>query len=243
MKLLKIFLTTISFMALSVSAYAVPMTATLSVDGNVEYDAAGDGTGSAVDSLFGDNNWTWTGAFSFSTSMTGTAPGFTQDANWYLSGEGGYDYVVSNGQTSGGGADAGSFGPVHLGAGSVSDLFNGTITGYGDILPALAGALSGTPSLTDIITALNGILDPAFAIPGLVSTAITDNVFFALIGSNTIAFASTLGLSYAGMPATTALGTFGGSLTLMAVPEPGALGLLGLGLIGVALVRRKRLAA
>ncbi len=243
MKLLKTFLAAISFMAFSVSAYAVPMTATLSVDGNIEYDAAGDGAGSSVDSLFGEQNWTWTGSFNFSTSMTGTAPGFNQDANWYLSGEGGYDYVVSNGQTSGSGGDVGSFGPVHLGAGSVSDLFNGTITGYGDILPALAGALSGTPSLTDIITALNGILDPAFAIPGLLSPAITDNVFFALIGSNTVAFASTLGLSYAGMPATTALGTFGGSLTLMAVPEPGALGLLALGLIGVVMVRRKRLAA
>ncbi|VAX08431.1 hypothetical protein MNBD_ALPHA03-905 [hydrothermal vent metagenome] len=243
MKLLKIFLTTITFMAFSVSAYAVPMTVTLSVNGSVGYNAAGDGTSSAVDSLFGDKNWTWTGSFDFSTSMTGTAPGFTQDANWYLSGEGDYDYVVSNGQTSGSGADAGSFGPVHLGAGSVSDLFNGTITGYGDILPALAGALSGTPSLTDIITALNGILDPAFIIPGLVSTSITDNIFFVLVDSDTIAFASTLGLSYAGMLATTASGTFGGSLTLMAVPEPGALGLLALGLIGVVMVRRKRLAA
>ena len=243
MKLLKIFLTAITFMTFSVAAYATPMTATLSIDGFVDYNADGDGVGSNLDGLFGDDVWTYYGEFDFATSVTGTPPAFSENVNWYLSGEGDYSLSVNGSRPT---SDGGAFGPVSLGYGSVDDLFGGAITGYGDILPALGGMLSGTPSLTDIILALNSILDPslAAALPLDMSiTDISDHIFFTLLDSNTVGFVSNLGLTIGGVSPAMASATFGGSLTLMAVPEPAGLGLLGLGLIGIVMIRRKKMAA
>jgi len=246
MKMLKICIAAISFMVFSVSAHALPMTATLSVDGFVDYNSAGDGD-SNLDVIFGNGNWTYSGELNFTTSVVGTPPAFSQNANWYLSGEGGFDYGWTEGQNTGGDSGGGSFGPLFLGHGSADDVFN--VAGYGAILPALGAALSGTPTLTEVIMALNGILEPAFALPGALPSFITDifdNIHFAFLGGNTVGFVSDLPLTIDGATPTEASAVFGGNLTLTAtaVPEPGMLGLLGFGLIGIAVMaRRKRLVA
>ena len=242
MKLLKIFVAAISFMAFSVTAYAIPATATLSIDGSVSYREIGDGIGSNLDGIFGDGFWTYYGTFDFTTSVTGTPPAFSENANWYLSGDGQYSLTVDGMTTS----DSDSFGPVSLGYGSIDDLFGAAITGYGDILPALGGVLSSTPSLTDIIMALNGILDPSLAVALPLPTSITDisdHIVFALLGANTVGFVSDLGLTIGGVSPSEASATFSGNLSLTALPEPSGLGLLGLGLIGIVLVRRKKMVA
>lgn len=245
MKLLKTFLAAISFMAISISAYAVPATGVLTIsDGTLNYDVAGDGDGSAYDTIFGDDVWTYWGSFDFSASLTGTEPAFGEDVNWYLSGEGEYNSLTMDGQAMGGASD--SFGPMFLGNGSADDVFGAGITDYADILPAFLGALSATPTLTDVIVALNNIIDPAFALTLPLPTFITDisDYVWVSLNGNTISYVSNLGLTYMGQSPSTASVNFSGSLTLTAVPEPGALGLLGLGLIGFAMViRRKRLAA
>lgn len=243
MKLLKIFVMAISFMAFSVTAYATPATATLSIDGSVSYREIGDGINSNLDGIFGDGFWTYYGRFDFTTSVTGTPPAFSENANWYLSGDGEYSLTV-DGMTT---FDDDAFGPISLGYGSVDDLFGAVITGYGDILPTLGGILTSPhPSLTDIILALNGILDPSLAavLPLDMSiTDISDHIVFALVGPNTVGFVSDLGLTIGGFSPSEASADFSGNLSLTAVPEPSGLGLLGLGLIGVVLVRRKRMAA
>ncbi len=250
MKLLKTFLAAISFMAISISAYAVPATGVLTIsNGTLDYDVAGDGDSSAYDAIFGDDLWTYWGSFDFSATLTGTAPAFDENVNWYLSGEGQYEFGWQDVQGNmGDGGDSGAFGPLYLGNGSVDDIFAPGISGYGDILPAFLGALSATPTLTDVILALNNIIDPAFALTLPLPTFLTDisDYVWVSLNGNTISYVSNLGLTIAstGLDASMAKARFGGSLTLTAVPEPGALGLLGLGLIGFAMVaRRKRLAA
>lgn len=230
-------------MAISLTANALPASATLAINGNLTYSVEGDGVDSSYDAIFGDNLWTYWGSFDFSASMTGTPPAFSENANWYLSGEGGYQYGWINNETqeSGGNSDSGSFGPTYLGYWSADDLFGPAITDYSDILPAIGMALSSTPTLTEVIVAINDILDPSLAFGSLPSqiTDISDYIWVSLSG-NTVSYVSTLGLTIDGVDPTDAKMSFGGSLTLQAVPEPGTLGLLGLGLIGIVLVRRRR---
>lgn len=237
-------------MVISLSAYAIPATATLTIsNGTLNYDASGDGTGSIYDGIFGEDDWTYTGSFDFSTSLTGTPPAFSENANWFLSAEGWYEFGWVDVQgNAGDGGDAGSIGPISLGYGSADDLFGAGITDYSDILPAIGMALSSTPTLTDVILAVNAILDPSIAasipLPSMI-TDISDFIWVSLSG-NTVSYVSNLGLTIGstGLAASMGVANFGGSLTLTAVPEPGTLGLLGLGLIGIGLIaRRKRLAA
>ena len=258
MKKLKIMLAACA-MLVSMGSFALPYSATLTIDGSVDYRALGiesEAIPSPLAGIFGTPGagvMTWFGTFDWSVSETGTAPGFSEDANWFLSGEGGYEYgwavgPEENPDFSDGGGDVGAFGPAPLGVGSVSDIFSGAITGYGDILPAIGGLLSATPTLTDVLTAVNSILAAPFSLVGL--PAETDSIWFQIVDSNTIAFASNLGLTvnHDGIDRDpdTAGAAFGGSLTLLAeplrseVPVPGIIYLFALGLAGIFVSRAKR---
>ncbi len=91
MRLLKICMAAIFFMAMSLGAYAGPLTGgvlatgKLMIDnGHVTYTADG-----ASNNLYGDGhfaNMNYYGTFDFSTSLTGNPPTFNQNVNWYLSG-------------------------------------------------------------------------------------------------------------------------------------------------------------
>ncbi len=248
MNRIKTFLVACALLA-SMNAIALPMTATLTANGSLDYIASGiEGQVSVdLDSLFGPRDWTYYGTLDWSTSVVGSPPGFSEPANWFLSVEGYYDYEWQEGTTTGGDDNlpGESFGPIPLGYGSVDDLLN--VGSYGAILSTLGGLLSSTPNLTQVLVAVNSILEPAFQVPGFPPqiTSITDNIFFHVVDSDTIGFASNLGLTIdhdantRHVPDTAHL-DFGGSLTLQAVPVPGIIYLFAIGLAGVFVSRVKR---
>ncbi len=229
----------------AVSNAGVIFEGTASVGGFVAY-----GENATPDSAFdGITGLNWAGSMQFGYQVTtGALPAVSQDANWYLSGEGRYGYGFQDiSQNRGSGGDSGSFSDIYLGYGSVTDVFN--VSGYGDFIAAYS-ALPTIATLTDVINGVDGLLTGT-PIANLFGALLpfADSIYFAEgARPGEVVFASTLPLAIRGFDEIVfASAKFGGSLTLRAetapVPVPATLSLFALGLAGLGFARRKRLAA
>jgi len=274
MRILKTFFTAISFAAISISAYAIPATGILSIsNGTLNYDVNGDGGNSVSDGIFGANDWTLQGTFDLNYTDSGTPPAFDESVDWNLASSGSFSDLNFTAVVAGIGLVNASlpdinesFGPDSLGTGIAGDIFGGGVSSFDEVLTSAFDIFTGTPTLGDLFAVLSDVLGTTmtFALPDLV-TDIADDILLSLSG-DTVSFASTEMLSLGGQTPNTASANFSSSITLDAiasavvdtgngngngggqsvvgVPEPGVIGLMGLGLMGIGMVmRRKHLVA